>query len=79
MAYIVRNVDVLDTKPSTGVGIKVPFDGSTGKTPISEESSTIPSSVTKYLEGRKPFLSRIAPIFFPSVKHIAEGPSHGSM
>ena len=30
MAYIVRNVDVLDIKPSTGVGIKVPFDGSTG-------------------------------------------------
>lgn len=30
MAYIVRNIDILDTKPSTGVGIKVPFDGPTG-------------------------------------------------
>jgi phage baseplate assembly protein W len=30
VAYIVRNIDILDTKPSTGVGIKVPFDGPTG-------------------------------------------------
>ena len=30
MAYIVRNVDVLDLKPSTGVGISLPFNGSTG-------------------------------------------------
>ena len=30
MPYIVRNVDVLDINPSTGVGIKVPFDGPTG-------------------------------------------------
>ena len=30
MAYIVRNVDVLDLKPSTGVGISIPFDVQTG-------------------------------------------------
>jgi phage baseplate assembly protein W len=30
MAYIVRNVDVLDLKPSTGVGIGLPFNGPTG-------------------------------------------------
>ena len=30
MAYIVRNVDVLDLKPSTGVGIDLPFNGPTG-------------------------------------------------
>ena len=30
MAYIVRNVDVLDLRPSTGVGISLPFDGATG-------------------------------------------------
>ena len=30
MAYIVRNVDILDLKPSTGVGIDLPFNGSTG-------------------------------------------------
>jgi phage baseplate assembly protein W len=30
MAYIVRSVDVLDLKPSTGVGIDLPFNGPTG-------------------------------------------------
>ena len=30
MAYIVRNVDILDLKPSTGVGISLPFNGPTG-------------------------------------------------
>ena len=30
MTYIVRNIDVLDTKPSTGVGIALPFNGPTG-------------------------------------------------
>ena len=46
---------------------------------ISEDNKTVPSSVIKYLEGLKPFLSRIAPIFLPSVKHIAAGPSQGSI
>ena len=30
MAYIVNNIDVLDLKPSTGVGISLPFNGPTG-------------------------------------------------
>ena len=30
MAYIVRNVDILDLKPSTGVGIDLPFNGPIG-------------------------------------------------
>lgn len=30
MAYIVNNIDVLDLKPSTGVGINLPFNGPTG-------------------------------------------------
>jgi phage baseplate assembly protein W len=30
MAYIVRNVDILDLQPSTGVGISLPFNGPTG-------------------------------------------------
>jgi len=30
MAYIVNNIDVLDLKPSTGVGIGLPFNGPTG-------------------------------------------------
>ena len=31
--YLFRNIDILDTKPSTGVGIKIPFDGATGINP----------------------------------------------
>ena len=30
MAYIVRNVDILDLQPSIGVGIDLPFNGPTG-------------------------------------------------
>ena len=30
MAYIVNNIDILDLKPSTGVGISLPFNGPTG-------------------------------------------------
>ena len=30
MEYIVNNIDVLDLKPSTGVGIGLPFNGPTG-------------------------------------------------
>jgi len=30
MAYIVRNVDILDLNPSTGVGMSLPFNGPTG-------------------------------------------------
>ena len=30
MTYIVRNVDILDLNPSTGVGINLPFNGPTG-------------------------------------------------
>ena len=28
--YIIQNINPLDTKPSVGVGIRVPFDGFTG-------------------------------------------------
>lgn len=28
--YIIQNINPLDTKPSVGIGIKVPFDGFTG-------------------------------------------------
>ena len=52
--------------------------GSTGKTPDSEAIITRSSLVTQYLEGRKPFLSSVAPIIFPSVKEIEAGPSQGS-
>ena len=38
------------------------FLGSKSITPVSEDIITYPSLVTEYLEGRKPFLSKTAPI-----------------
>ena len=52
---------------------------STGSVPASEAKTTVSSSDTKYLAGLNPFLSSVAPIFFPSVKAIAAGPSQGSI
>ena len=49
MAYIVRNVDVLDTKPSTGVGIKVPFDGSTGINTTYTTKDAIKSNLLNFI------------------------------
>ena len=45
---------------------------------ISEDKTILSSSVIKYLAGLSPFLSRVAPICFPSVKATAAGPSQGS-
>ena len=55
------------------------FFGSISNTPTSEDITTYPSLVTVYLEGRKPFLSKSAPIYFPSVNGIEAGPSQGSI
>jgi len=49
MAYIVRNVDVLDLKPSTGVGISVPFDGPTGINTTYTTTDTIKSNLINFL------------------------------
>tara|TARA_B100001939_G_C16408068_1_gene391112 strand:+ start:82 stop:495 length:414 start_codon:yes stop_codon:yes gene_type:complete len=49
MAYIVRNVDVLDTKPSTGVGIKVPFDGPTGINTTYTTKDAIKSNLLNFI------------------------------
>ena len=49
MAYIVKNVDVLDLKPSTGVGISVPFDGATGINTTYTTSDTIKSNLINFL------------------------------
>ncbi len=49
MAYIVRNVDVLDLKPSTGVGISVPFDGATGINTTYTTTDTIKSNLINFL------------------------------
>jgi len=49
MAYIVKNVDVLDLKPSTGVGISVPFDGPTGINTTYTTTDTIKSNLINFL------------------------------
>ena len=49
MAYIVKNVDVLDLKPSTGVGISVPFDGATGINTTYTTTDTIKSNLINFL------------------------------
>jgi phage baseplate assembly protein W len=49
MAYIVRNVDVLDTKPSTGIGITVPFDGPTGINTTYTTKDTIKSNLLNFI------------------------------
>ena len=54
MAYIVRNIDILDTKPSTGVGIKVPFDGPTGVNTTYTTRDAIKSNLLNFiLTGKK--------------------------
>jgi phage baseplate assembly protein W len=49
MPYIVRNIDVLDIKPSTGIGISVPFDGSTGINTTFTTKDTIKSNLLNFI------------------------------
>jgi len=49
MTYIVRNVDLLDTKPSTGIGITVPFDGPTGINTTYTTKDTIKSNLLNFI------------------------------
>ncbi len=51
----------------------------TSITPVSEARTIIPSRVTVYRAGRRPFRSSVAPRYRPSQKTIAAGPSQGSM
>ena len=54
MAYIVRNVDVLDLKPSTGVGISLPFNGPTGINTTYTSKDAIKSNLLNFiLTGKK--------------------------
>ena len=46
---------------------------------LSEASTTRSSLVVHQRAGRRPLRSRQAPIWRPSVKHTAAGPSHGSI
>ena len=49
MTYIVRNIDLLDTKPSTGIGIKIPFDGSTGINTTYSTRDAIKSNLLNFI------------------------------
>lgn len=54
MAYIVRNVDVLDLKPSTGIGINIPFDGATGlNTTFTSRDALKANLINFLLTGKK--------------------------
>ena len=55
------------------------FSSGISTQPVSDERMRKPSSVTQYLDGRSPFLSRTAPIISPSEKRIDAGPSQGSI
>ena len=49
MAYLVKSVDILDLQPSTGVGIKIPFDGQTGVTTTFTTKDAIKSNLLNFL------------------------------
>ena len=54
MTYIVRNVDVLDLKPSTGIGINIPFDGTTGlNTTFTSRDALKANLINFLLTGKK--------------------------
>jgi len=54
MAYIVRNVDILDLNPSTGVGISLPFNGPTGINTTYTTRDAIKSNLLNFiLTGKK--------------------------
>jgi len=49
MAYLIKSVDILDLQPSTGVGIKIPFDGQTGITTTFTTKDAIKSNLLNFL------------------------------
>ena len=49
MAYLIKSVDVLDLQPSTGVGIKIPFDGQTGINTTFTTKDAIKSNLLNFL------------------------------
>ena len=54
MTYIVRNIDVLDLKPSTGIGISIPYDGATGLNTTFTSQAAIKSNLINFLlTGKK--------------------------
>ena len=59
MPYIVRNIDVLDIKPSTGIGVSVPFDGPTGINTTFTTKDTIKSYLNIVFVYSQPLLNFI--------------------
>src|SRR5690606_40498592 len=63
-------------------GLILPFSVITaslmGNAPASEDKINRSSEVIKYLNGRRPFRSKVAPKVFPLVNNNAAGPSQGS-
>ena len=54
MTYIVRNIDVLDLKPSTGIGISIPYDGATGLNTTFTSQAAVKSNLINFLlTGKK--------------------------
>ena len=54
MTYIVRNVDVFDLEPSTGIGINIPFDGATGlNTTFTSRDALKANLINFLLTGKK--------------------------
>ena len=49
MAYIFKNIDVLDLNPSTGVGISVPFNGPTGVNTTYTTQDAIKSNLLNFI------------------------------
>ena len=49
MAYITRNVDILDLQPSVGIGISIPFNGATGINTTYTTQDSIKSNLLNFL------------------------------
>tara|TARA_R110000803_G_C11776929_1_gene296066 strand:- start:28 stop:543 length:516 start_codon:yes stop_codon:yes gene_type:complete len=49
MAYIFKNIDVLDLNPSTGVGIGIPFNGPTGINTTYTTQDAIKSNLLNFI------------------------------
>jgi phage baseplate assembly protein W len=49
MAYITRNVDILDLQPSVGIGISIPFNGATGINTTYTTQDAIKSNLLNFL------------------------------
>ena len=73
------SVSIRNMRPGCSRHFLTMRDSGIGSTPASDASTTRSSSVIRYLAGRSPLRSSVAPIWRPSVNAIAAGPSHGSI